>query len=573
MPTTESTPQPLRLFFSYAHEDKNFRDELQVHLSGLQKRGIISDWYDGGITAGSKWSEEISRNLEAAQIILLLISPDFIASKYCFDYEMKRALEKHEAGESRVIPVLIRDVDDWRSFAFAELQVVPEGAKPVEKWALKNDAWVDVVRNIRLACQEMLKIRQASEASEVKRTKSVKLTGEGVVLRGNSVRLVNASAEIVGQLERIREISMDVQSGTAAGVPASHLTEDRREARRNIDEALHVMNRVAEDRGQAVEDLRAGDVHLSRIDLLLKKAILLHAEAEETNLDDQLPEEHRKAAYTAKLKESYDLLREANRNDPVNTEVLLQMAQLLVELTPDDPNDEQRLLNRIRKLLDEPKSDAEKFRLARATYMLAMGSVPPQIELLREPRAIFEKLGRMEWVQQCDQVLKQTEFAAEEREAPQEDEHTPHETVTPPVIPPQSPGWATPPAPPLAQFQPAGQWQFQINDPVGSVLHLNFNPNGSFQGSQTITMLNTMLQIAGRWGFNPFNRMLQLQGLANGFQPFMLGINIQGPQNNGFHGIGTDGYIYFISRGGTTTTQQGFNPGFGSNFDFSNFGF
>ncbi|HKR00947.1 MAG TPA: TIR domain-containing protein [Pyrinomonadaceae bacterium] len=543
MPEVKATRKPLKLFFSYAHEDESFRSELQVHLSGLKKRGIISDWYDGGITAGTEWSKEISRNLEASEIILLLISPDFINSEYCYDYEMKRALEKHEAGEARVIPVLIRNVDDWGSYPFARLQVVPRGAVPVENWEKQDDAWVDVARNIRLACQEMLEIQRASEIPETKE----EAAAEAVAIRrrGNSVQLINPSAEVVGQLERIREISVDLPSGMAAGAQSGHLPDNRRETHERIDEALHVMRRAAEDGGRAVKDLHAGDVQVSRVDLLLKKAILLHAEAGEANLDTQLPEENRKALYEARLKEAYGLLREANQTDPTNTEVLLQMAQLLVELTPDDPADEQKLLNRIRKLLDEPKTDLEDFRLARATYMLAMSSKPPKVELLLAPRLIFEKLGRVEWVEQCDRVLEQVTAAAKESiDGERDDEDVRTEAIGTAMFVPKASVETS------SDFQPAGPWQFQGNDPGGSIIQLDFHPDGSFEGSQTVTMQGTSTQLTGRWGYSPFNRLLQLQGMVAGHGQFAFGISIQGPQNKGFHGIGTDGYVYSITRGG-----------------------
>jgi hypothetical protein len=179
MSTTEPTQRPLRLFLSYAHEDKRFCQKLETHLAGLKAKGAISPWYDGEIRAGAQWSEEIKHNLETSEIILLLISPDFIASEYCYGYEMKRALERHAEQEARVIPVLIRDVDDWENQPFAKLQVVPSGAKPVDNWDNKNKAWVDVARNIRLACEEMIKARQASQAHGAKSAEESRGADEG----------------------------------------------------------------------------------------------------------------------------------------------------------------------------------------------------------------------------------------------------------------------------------------------------------------------------------------------------------------------------------------------------------
>jgi TIR domain len=98
----------------------------------------------------------IDKNLEAAKIILLLVSSDFIASDYCYDKEMKRALEKHRAGEARVIPIILRHCD-WERAPFAELQALPEDAKPVTEWKYSDEAWTDVARSIRKIVEELRK--------------------------------------------------------------------------------------------------------------------------------------------------------------------------------------------------------------------------------------------------------------------------------------------------------------------------------------------------------------------------------------------------------------------------------
>ena len=80
--------------------------------------------------------------------------PDFLASDYCFDVEMKRALERHDRGETRVIPVIVRACD-WTSSPFARLQALPKDAKPVTSWASRDQAWADVARGIRVAAEGM----------------------------------------------------------------------------------------------------------------------------------------------------------------------------------------------------------------------------------------------------------------------------------------------------------------------------------------------------------------------------------------------------------------------------------
>src|SRR5437667_10932619 len=101
---------PVKIFFCYAREDEALLNKLKAHLKPLQREGIIDIWHDRDISAGTEWERVISEQLNTAQIILLLISPDFMASDYCYGTEMKRALERHNRKEARVIPVILRPV-------------------------------------------------------------------------------------------------------------------------------------------------------------------------------------------------------------------------------------------------------------------------------------------------------------------------------------------------------------------------------------------------------------------------------------------------------------------------------
>lgn len=134
-----SMSRPVTLFFSYAHEDEALRDELAKHLSIMRRQGIIADWSDRDITAGSEWANEIDDNLDSADIVLLLVSPDFIASDYCYDIEMKRALERHEAREAIVIPVILRPTR-WQNAPFSKLKALPKHGKPVTRWKDQDEA-------------------------------------------------------------------------------------------------------------------------------------------------------------------------------------------------------------------------------------------------------------------------------------------------------------------------------------------------------------------------------------------------------------------------------------------------
>jgi len=139
---------PIEVFLVYSYKDTSLRDELEIHLSNLKRQGIISIWSDREITAGSDWVGEINAHINTAQIILLLISPSFLASDYSYDTELMRALERHEAGEVVVVPIIIRPTD-WQNSPFSKLQALPKGAKPVTTWADRDAAFLDVVKGIR----------------------------------------------------------------------------------------------------------------------------------------------------------------------------------------------------------------------------------------------------------------------------------------------------------------------------------------------------------------------------------------------------------------------------------------
>lgn len=153
-----SQPSPLnesiKIFYSYSHKDEQLRDELAKHLSILRRQGVISEWHDRKIGAGNEWAGEIDHHLNTAHIILLLISSDFLASDYCYDVEMKRAIERHDAGEARVIPVILRPVV-WMGAPFDKLQALPRDAKAVVLWRSWDEAFVNVAEGIRKAAEDI----------------------------------------------------------------------------------------------------------------------------------------------------------------------------------------------------------------------------------------------------------------------------------------------------------------------------------------------------------------------------------------------------------------------------------
>ena len=148
------TGQALKVFFCYSHRDQKMRDRLDAHLSLLKHMGIIHSWHDRRISAGSDWDATIDKYLSSADVILLLISPDFLNSDYCYRKEMKRALERHKAGAARVIPVILRPVD-WDKAPFAPLQAVPTDGKPITRWANRDEGYLSAAKAIRKVAEEL----------------------------------------------------------------------------------------------------------------------------------------------------------------------------------------------------------------------------------------------------------------------------------------------------------------------------------------------------------------------------------------------------------------------------------
>ena len=156
----EMREEPVRVFISYAHKDERFRLALEPHLKLLQRQRLITMWHDRLIKPGAEWKDVIDANLEHAKIILLLVSADFIASDYCWEIEMQRALERHEKGEARVTPVIIRDVK-WDTVPFAKLQALPEQGKAVDSWQKKDQAWRSVADGIEKVAVDLRKAKKA----------------------------------------------------------------------------------------------------------------------------------------------------------------------------------------------------------------------------------------------------------------------------------------------------------------------------------------------------------------------------------------------------------------------------
>lgn len=156
---------PKKLFISYSHKDDSHREELEERLAMLKRNNIVSVWHDRKILAGEEWKDKIDDNLESADIILFLISPSFLASNYCFDVEVKKAMEKQAAGTAKIISIIVRPCD-WHECDFSKFQAVPKDALPITKWSDADSAWLDVIKGLKQFINEFTPSNQINNIVE-----------------------------------------------------------------------------------------------------------------------------------------------------------------------------------------------------------------------------------------------------------------------------------------------------------------------------------------------------------------------------------------------------------------------
>ena len=142
------------VFISYSHADEELRQKLEKHLAALRRQGVISTWHDRRIGPGEEIHNQISAQLDSADIIIILVSADFLASDYCYKIEMTRAMARHDEGTARVIPVILRPCD-WHGVPFGKLKAVPTNGKPVVKHATLDDGFVEVTQAVREAAESL----------------------------------------------------------------------------------------------------------------------------------------------------------------------------------------------------------------------------------------------------------------------------------------------------------------------------------------------------------------------------------------------------------------------------------
>lgn len=185
MPEIAPPVAAVTLFYSYAHEDEPLRDELAGHLKILERRGLIQAWHDRKIVAGQDWAQAIDENLDSAELVLLLISKDFVESDYCFGVELKRTMERQAAKACEVVPIFVRAVsleaEDAEDFPFMKLQGLPTDLKAVTSWANRDEAWTNVAKGLRATVSGIRARRPAPVASTAPTAKPPETFGAAAV--------------------------------------------------------------------------------------------------------------------------------------------------------------------------------------------------------------------------------------------------------------------------------------------------------------------------------------------------------------------------------------------------------
>ena len=261
------TEEPIKVFFSYSHRDEEFKDELVKHLSILRRQGVISEWHDRMIKPGSDWNQEIDDHLSGADIILLLVSPDFLHSDYCWGVEVQKSMQRDAAGEACVIPVVVRRVA-WQGAPFAKLQALPKNAEPIASWSNRDDAFYDVVQGINAAIADLRKARKQRQEAERQAQERARLEAEQQ-RQQEEERQAQERARVEAEERRQQEAAerQSRQEAERQALEKARLEADQRqrqeaerqvELRRQAEEKARVETAARQERLRQKTEVKAG---------------------------------------------------------------------------------------------------------------------------------------------------------------------------------------------------------------------------------------------------------------------------------------------------------------------------
>jgi hypothetical protein len=391
-----------------------------------------------------------------------------------------------------------------------------------------------------------------------------RVDGSLTVVNGNVIQVHNPSPEFLKRLEAFNNIPVEMQPDKGQGAASAGIDQHLGTIGASMQAVLNQV-RQAETQGHKVEHLEVGGVQVTRVELLVKQAVLFESEAEQMMIDQIGKQTGGGAlgnaqaggqvqvdmsnylqgfdwqAYQDKLKQAYDLLVEANAMEPTNADVLLHQARLAGDLERDQ--EAGRLLYKVMKLVENPKNEQEKFWLAQALYLSAAQKDAPHEGMLRQARQLFEQIGRTSWVEQCDLMLRtianqvganfQGGGQAVNQAGPQP--AMPAPGMTPIGMPAGAPA-----------FNPIGQWQ--VRGVNGVAIQIRYDPNGACAGMMQPGPMGGLSQFQGVWAFNPMQMVLQSQGWIDGTWPFNTAVQIVGFQQGVYVTRGADGLLYYYAR-------------------------
>ncbi|WP_442944727.1 TIR domain-containing protein [Nostoc sp.] len=268
----------LKVFCSYSHNDESLKDELAKHLTMLERQGVISTWHDRKIPPGREWDQQINENLNTADVILLLVSSDFIYSKYCWDVEVTKAIERHKAGEVCVIPIILRNVS-WQSAPFARLQALPKNALPVKSWNNQDDAFTNVAEGIKFAAEQLIRERQQKQVIKECAIAEYLHQVEDFAVDG---KISYVESEILKDLQE--KLKLTDQESSAV---REKVLELYGRYKKNIDKYRQVLAKFVDDQGYPLGETAKAELNKFQQHYLLKDEDVVRLEEEQERVEYQ----------------------------------------------------------------------------------------------------------------------------------------------------------------------------------------------------------------------------------------------------------------------------------------------
>jgi hypothetical protein len=351
---TTASQKPLKIFCSYSHKDEKYLNDLRASLRVLERRGLIDWWHDRQIEPGWEWEEAIDKHLRTADIILLLISPDFMASDFVYEQEMQRAIDKHKRGVARAIPIIVRPTD-WEWPPLDKLQALPKDAKPITTWPNRDEAWLDVVKGIRRAIEELLVERREQTAEERYRLAVEEVWADNDLSDVEAEQLGALASELSLSADTFAKIEREVMGDTKEAI-LEHQEQAARETTVDEPSATNAARRRAQELGvdlSTIQGTGSGGLITIRdvTDTLYRRPPSVSRSATQEHQERAAREEERRK----QLDELYDRAHQLYRN-----RAWQEVVDTFAQIHSEDPMypDPKGLLMSAREALDTQRGAA-----------------------------------------------------------------------------------------------------------------------------------------------------------------------------------------------------------------------